>query len=261
MGGVTYDGAPQNLKRVYYEGTDTIYTGYGLCYNHDSGTAATVEEDRAMFVEKPSTTNLRWFAGAVATGYEGGFTGPGWITIVEPGSYCEVWTDLSVTLDTSFLTLETGQYIFGGGLVGFDGRGSAIAKNTIDRSSTAGTAYAYLQDGPESGLVTITNSAAGGGALAGTVSVGVNYHDTAVTLSADATYTVADGVLQSDRVAVIGGATFTTNDYDVTVTSHTTSDPEHYFLKAAGDYAYMKWWDCAAGGEWAVLGATAPTAT
>jgi hypothetical protein len=140
-------------KIVYYEGSDTLDEGDLLCYNRDyngtdaSGTAltsASVSPQRAGRVEKPSTSNINWLAGAVAN-ESAGMTGPGKVVLRVPtarGQECLIRTDQSCTQNTTFLTLVPGQYQAGG-----LGEGKVIAQaiQTIDRSSTEGPVQAIFR--------------------------------------------------------------------------------------------------------------------
>lgn len=258
MIGVTYKQAPQYKQRVYYSGTTTLTEGFPLCYNSDYGTAASIDAQRAYEVEDASTSNNKYFAGVVTESYAG-VTNPQWIEIYLPGSYCNVQTDLSCTIDVTTMTFKIADDEFGVTGVGFDGRGTALAKQTIDRSSTAGLCYAYLQDGPESGGIAEVTPAATGGAQTGTVSFGVTYHGTVAAPTAAATYTIADAVRTGARVAAYCNASMGTSaDIQATITSHVTSDPEVYYMDAADEYVYCAWYGDA-GGKWQNLALTAAT--
>lgn len=148
---VVYEGTELvTTKRVYYEGSDRLDVGDLLCYNRDYGTAADSDQDRLWRVEKPSATNINWFAGSV-TAKSGDTTGPGTIEINVPvrrGQAVTLRTDQSCTINTTILTLVAGQYQAGG-----MGEGIPIAKavQTIDRSSTEGPVLAVLT-GPDVNL-------------------------------------------------------------------------------------------------------------
>jgi hypothetical protein len=239
MSNVTYGTVPQNLRRVYFAGTDAILAGYAFFYNHDIGTAADAEISRADTVEKSTATNNLHFAGVSAEA----FTGPGWFTIVEPGSFALVYTDVNCTIDTGALTVINTSWLFGSTMIGFDGRGTAIPKQTINRSSTNGTVWAYLQDGPESGtiqeMVSMTGAASTPAAMIG----GVQLWNTAKTIAGDTSETVADMVgVNGGRHAVFCGATITTSELIVTVTHHETSDPELFYADGDNEYAYLAWY-------------------
>jgi hypothetical protein len=106
-------------KRVYYEGTDTIYAGYALCYNYDTTTdmnGATIAEGsrcsgRYLRVEKPSAANANFLAGFVAP-ESNGLAGPGEITVVEPtdGVIVDAWIQANCTNATTLLYVTDGSY-------------------------------------------------------------------------------------------------------------------------------------------------------
>lgn len=217
-GDVTYGQVHPIIQRVYYEGTDTLYTGYALCYNQDYGTAANVDESRMYRVEKPSTSNNMFFAGVVAPN-SSGKTGPCWIDIFRPGSLCEVYTNQNCTISTTQearITFEAGQYYFGGLLYGFPGQGSAIVKQTKDRSSTAGLVQAELEVGQQSGGIEHVTPANG----AMTIMLGgVTLFPVTTIAVGNATYTLADGIQPGQRKAFFCEGTMTTSDIVITVTS------------------------------------------
>lgn len=150
------------LKRVMYEGTDTIYEGMALCYNFDTTTnvngltvpttaGITAEgyqnEGKFYYVEKPATANLKWFAGVVARGSWCGTAGPVALDIYIPnGSIVPVRSSISSTVGVHALGINNGSYALGD--VVNDGNGSGrvvgIAMETVDRSSTNGICLAKL---------------------------------------------------------------------------------------------------------------------
>jgi len=157
-------------KRVYYEGTDTIYEGMPLCYNHDTtdniygydkgagGLAisqstpnTTAEgsqnEGKWLRVEAPSLDNQNFLAGVVAGTSEVGKVGPRWLDVYIPnGAIVPVRTDRSVEIN-DFAYLEPDEDdIPNAGTAG--GPVIGIFEETIDRSSTAGLALCKLT-GPE----------------------------------------------------------------------------------------------------------------
>lgn len=104
-----------NYKTVYYDGTDTLATGYCLCYDQDATENGADPADRLGFtVEKPATANIMFFAG-IYTGQQGGITDPGYITIEVPerGQMTEAWTDANMTLGSSGLACQDGDFGFG----------------------------------------------------------------------------------------------------------------------------------------------------
>ena len=151
--------------RVYYEGSDTLYEGYALCYNYDttdnwmgkSAADLTVEsattaegyqnEGKFIRVEKPATANLQWFAGVVA-GNAGGITGPCALDIYVPnGAIVPVRSKISSTVGKHALAIQNAQYYLGNPAAGNTngaGRYVAVAEETVDRSSTEGLCLARL---------------------------------------------------------------------------------------------------------------------
>jgi len=145
-------------KRVYYEGSDTLYEGVALCYNHDTTNnilgwdpenktkdSTTAEgyqnEGKFLRVEKPSASNLKFFAGVV-TQKDAGRTGPCWIDIIVPnGAIVPVRGTESFTIGDK-IYIAAGDYEFTnvpqvGGFCGY-------AMETVDRSSTEGLLLAKL---------------------------------------------------------------------------------------------------------------------
>lgn len=164
---------------VYYEGSDTLYEGYALCYNQDttdnwlgvsnvsatltassvteSGTTAEGSQNEGKFirVEQPATANLQWFAGVVV-GNSNGITGPCAVDIYVPNGACvPVWTNKSCTIGQS-LGINNGSYV----LQAVTGDGTpmpcARVEETVDRSGTNGIALARLY--PTGQQVTATNA-------------------------------------------------------------------------------------------------------
>lgn len=156
---VQYNSEKQPIKKVYYEGSDNLRAGYGLCYNADSNslqgaadtTAAVANIERMVRVEKPTVANAKHFAGVVSAG-DDGKTGPCWITIHPPtanGFGVNLWTTANCTVASTQLFLVGGSYAFstsGNRLV-------AEALQTVDRSTTAGTVLAVLKAPVLSGTV------------------------------------------------------------------------------------------------------------
>ncbi len=160
MGYVQYYTEKQSMKRVFFPGTDTLRTGYALCYDRDNITAdargaglhggATElangadltagyrNYERHTNVEKPTVTNRQWFAGVVAPSSDG-HTGPTWVDIVEPSAVMrsvEAFCEESTTINATQLTVKAGTYALGG--IADGGPIVAEALQTLDRSSTNG---------------------------------------------------------------------------------------------------------------------------
>ena len=125
------EGSRMKLRDVIYEGTTDLFKGQGLCYNFDKGTATDADGNRMNYVELPSTTNNRWFAGVTVQSYKADPAGFRIITIAEPGSVAEIAVDQATTLGTTVLTCSTvtgHKGIFS--YAGLMGRGTAIALQT-----------------------------------------------------------------------------------------------------------------------------------
>lgn len=150
---------------VYYEGSNTVYEGMAVHYNHDTTTnwsgvdrsaaegAETYDTDtpegsqnegKWIRVEEASDDNRRFFAGVVAKGSPGiGAVGPSLVDVYVPnGAIIPVYTDRSVSINDSAY-MEVGQNT----VVNLDLGGEQIGwfMETIDRSSTAGLALCKLQ--------------------------------------------------------------------------------------------------------------------
>ncbi len=147
------DNPQITMKRVYYEGTDTLKKGYCLCYNWDTtdnihgvngatGAAGSTtaegyqNEGKYIRVEKPATDNLHAFAGVVAND---NITGPCWVDIYTPdGGVVPVYT----SADTSGATTPTALYITNASYVATststDNKLIGYAFEKVDRSTTNG---------------------------------------------------------------------------------------------------------------------------
>lgn len=163
---------------VYYEGTDTLKTGYTLFYNFDYGTAATATKDRYSRVEKASSTNIHHFAGVVAEGLpSAGKAGPGLFRLVKPTNVsCTGFSDQACTLGYTLLYVQSGSYYLTDAVYTSstaNSRPVAVALQTIDRSSTAGTVQVLLDDhiAPFAGLGATANNliVASSGVTSGTL--------------------------------------------------------------------------------------------
>jgi hypothetical protein len=186
--------------KVYYEGSDTLYTGYALCYNYDttdnwagvasidatttastiteSGTTAegSQNEGKLLRVEKPATANLQWFAGVVTADYDG-FTGPGPVDIYVPnGAIVPVRSYVSSTVGKHALAIQNGQYYIGNPAAGTTNGAAkyvAVTVETVNRSSTAGVCLARLC--PDEFLYQSHGTTKLHFATAGTVDVAANF--------------------------------------------------------------------------------------
>lgn len=152
-------------KRVYYQGTNTIYEGMALCYNHDTtanvnglNAGVTAEgsqnEGKYFYVEEPSAANMQFPAGAVAVGSWCGTAGPAFLDVIIPnGSMVPIRTNANCVLGVTVLGMAVGSNIFQAVTGDGDPAPMAVAMETVDRSGTTGLVLAKLTS-PVAGLVT-----------------------------------------------------------------------------------------------------------
>ncbi len=146
-------------KRVYYTGTNTIYEGMSLNYDHDAtlnilginkadntkGTTTAEgyqNEGKWKRVEEPSIANSQFHAGCVVGTSEAGKTGPLWLDIYTPtGAIVAVRTDKSVNIN-EVARLEYGQNTYVN-----DGAGVAVGVflETVDRSGQDAAGLALVK--------------------------------------------------------------------------------------------------------------------
>ena len=145
-------------KKVFFTGSDALRAGYAVCYDRDnatatnaSGTTLTLAYEsyaRHRFVEKPSTSNVRWFAGIVTQDYPANSNGQ-YINIVVPtNSIVNLFSAANATANTTKLSVTPGAYTFGAGT----GPIVAEAVQTVDRSSTNGLCQAIMYGVPTDGV-------------------------------------------------------------------------------------------------------------
>jgi len=215
--------APQKMANgdkicVWFEGNGStsvsVYEGQGVCYNWDYGTASASDARRTNRVELPTILNARYFAGVLSRNY----TIPKNGTVVEvyvPGSACNILSKASTTIGVGILTCNAGGTYAGyWQYAGFEGEGSAVPLQTVDRSSTAGLCLAKLQVGAPSGLLEVLTCTAGG---ATTMMVGGTTAFAAATPATDATFTVADGTISGLKKRFVVKGTQTTNNIVITI--------------------------------------------
>lgn len=223
---------PQNIKRVFYTGTDAISQGEGVCYDYDyddgsdPADAADAWTERAKYVAAPSATNNLSFAGVVLRDYAANASGQ-YIEIAVPEGINRCIC-LAKVVDSS-TTIGEGNFLWclGGSSAdagqwtatpqGFAGRGSARILQTL---STAGLCLVQLMDGAESGLVEkiATATLTAGGAITCMVG-GATFFDGPATPASDCTFTLADGTFIGQTKRFYQDGDLTTNDVLITVTS------------------------------------------
>ncbi|MFA5500917.1 MAG: hypothetical protein WC404_07560 [Candidatus Omnitrophota bacterium] len=148
-------------KRVYYEGSSTIYEGMPLCYNQDTtdnitgwsksssavGTTTAEgyqNEGKYLRVEDPASGNLLWLAGYVVGGGWVGKAEATWLEIYVPNGAiipvrtnknCTIGDELGLASGTAYLAAPTGDG---------DPLPCAVAMETVDRSGTNGLVLAKV---------------------------------------------------------------------------------------------------------------------
>lgn len=185
-------------RKVWFTGSTALVRGQGVCFDRDRGTAANEDGTRDNYVELPSTSNNRNFAGVVARPYDAVSGGQG-IEIFEPGSVCKIAVGENTTVNATYLLCsagpaDAGRFARGGGMIG---RGSALALQTTSKK--------------------LSSADDGGGALDSTGKIMTDAGKTFVT----------DGVVVGDTLVVVGGESDGTNvttpgTYTITAVTETT---------------------------------------
>jgi len=264
-------GAPQMMTEVYYTGTDTLYTGYNLCFDFNAadvnsenqtltttsvggitGDGIDVGEEfwnsaRRILVEKPQEGNKLHYAGAVAE-ESSGTAGPGWVKINRPGSVCKVYVysdidseDAAATNSGQLVTIVPGQYYMRSGA--YPGSGSAMTLQDVSKATTAGTVMAELQTGAPSGGHTFVVAMTATGSLSTDLSsplchTGIyEFLTRSALISADPITSVpilaADGNFVGQKCTFVAATTFTSCIVSVTISTG-WHDFESTISKAAG---------------------------
>lgn len=235
--------APTKQRVVFYTGSDAISEGYAVCFDKDYGVATDVQEERSSRVAKPDNTNNNSFAGVATRDYSA-VSGGQFIEIFEPGSYCRIYVDASVTIgENTFVTAQVG----GGGSgtfevanPGFQGRGTARVMQT---RTGAGLIFGELMDGAESGLVETIQAVSA--TAVPMMKGGLTLVTGGITIATDSTDTLADGTFQGMRKAIKLVGTLTTQDYLVTVTNGEqldgATDLASLEFDGAGDFSVLEW--------------------
>lgn len=131
----TYNNDECWFRSVWYTGSDELLPGYALCYDHD----AAVVGNRSSWAEKPSLLNINHFAGLVTPG-QGRKVGPCQVEVVRPMGGARgilAYVNQNIT-SGDVLGVQPGSYALRLGAI-FNGVPVAMAMESVDRSSTAGT--------------------------------------------------------------------------------------------------------------------------
>lgn len=250
------------LASVWFTGSTALTRGMGVCFDHDRTGDGADEPDatRQSYVELPSATNARFFAGVVVRDYAAVSTGQ-MIEIAVPGSVVEVLLyGPSVTNNSQLVTCQAGGTYAGYFTrAGYEGEGTAVPLQTCDASSTAGRCLCKLQEGTPSGLVEVLTPT--GGALGTILTGGVTYI-AACAPSEDPTYTLGtpSPAVEGLRKKFELEGTVTTYDFKLTVTSGLQVDGSTALasiddLDTDGDLICLRW----DGGRWQELYSTGGT--
>jgi len=111
---------------------------------------------------------------------------------------------------------------------------------------------AYLLDGPESGCQEVVQCVDDAAFVA--MVGGFTYLAPGTLTNGDAIETIDDGTYNGQMKAIQCLGSNSTNDAEVTITHHSTSDPEQLFFKAAGESHLMMWF----GAGWHQIANDAP---
>lgn len=155
--------AQANVKQlsVWYEGTDALFEGEGVCYNTDYGTVTAKDGRRNNRVERPSSSNNMAFAGVALRDYAACSTGQQ-IEIAAPGSRgVNVALAVDTVSDTGILSFQVG----GGSGAGrfytgkYRGRGSIVPRQTVTALLEGGMTGATMSvDATDGVTVTVADS-------------------------------------------------------------------------------------------------------
>lgn len=186
-------------------GTSALKKGQGVCYNRDYGTATSIDGGRDKRVELPSQSNNANFAGVCARDYSAASVGSQQIEIFEPGSVCEIAAVAATTVNSTRLTCTvlgaSGTAGISGvfGPVGFGGRGTAVALQTISALASTTTSPGIVASSTD-----------------GTASV--DAAGTTITDTGEFAYAAA-----GDRLLVVGGKATSAAATAVTVGEYTVA--------------------------------------
>lgn len=127
------------VKHVLYDSTVALKEGYCVCYNYDKGTATDGDDESGfVYIEKPSPTNLQYFAGWVnEQSHDAAKSGSSAAVVLinEPGPAAKVYTDQNCTAHSTYLSVAPGQWAAG---ADYEGVPVALANQTVDRTGTSG---------------------------------------------------------------------------------------------------------------------------
>lgn len=259
------------IEWVWFAGNTTLKEGQGVCYDwdyeEDSGDSnkdATVfDARRTNRVEVPTILNARYFAGVTARTYSAK-TGGQFIQIYKPGSTCNVWSIVSNTIGVGLSTCQAGGTNAGYfGLPGFEGEGTAIPLQTINRG-TPGVCMCHLQSGAPSGLQETLDPWSGAEAEAKVFMVGgVSYFSGSADDSGAKTFALADGTITGLKKAFVLLVVLDSDELTITPatagvkldgsTANTT-----IVMETALDFTVLEWGGFVSGSSWNTIAQIGP---
>ena len=149
------------LGVFWYSGTDAIKEGEAFCFNTDYGTATAVDGRRNNFIERPSSSNNRAFAGVAMGDHAASSTGQ-MIEVAMPGSRgVNIALGADTVINTGYLTFQAGGGTGAGRFVkqGYVGRGSAYVRQTVTALLEDGMTGATISvDATDGKTVTVADS-------------------------------------------------------------------------------------------------------
>jgi hypothetical protein len=193
------EGSAPVVGSFWYTGTDAIKEGEAFCFDSDRGTATAVDGKRNNYIERPSITNSKGFAGVALGNHSAQSTGQ-MIQVAMPGSKgVKIALAVDTVLDTGLLSFQAG----GGSGAGrfytgkYLGRGSAIPRQTVAavlEDGVLGT-WSVAVDG-----ITLTVTATAGLAAGDTVVLQAGEQETATEYIVPGKYIIASVTDATDMV-------------------------------------------------------------
>lgn len=182
------------------------------------GTAACWSMSAFGRVGAPSASNNRNFAGVLGTTATVGNTGEARAQLYGPGSICRVYVIEANATVGKIATMIVGGTNAGKFTTSVNPLGGRGCVRLLETCSGAGLVKAEILDGKESGGVEFVTPTSAGGAIS-IMTGGITVFPTAVTLAANATFTLADGDTDGMRKVFLCKAAMTTNKIVITVTN------------------------------------------
>lgn len=259
------------VEWVWFAGSTALKVGQGVCYDwdyeEDSGDSdkdATVFDGRRTNrVEVPTILNARFFAGVTARSYSAKSSGQ-FLEIYKPGSTCNVWSTVSNTIGVGLTTCEAGGDNAGYfGRTGFEGEGSAVPLQTINRG-TPGVCMCYLQTGKPSGLQETLTAWSGAEAEAKVFMVGgVSYFSGSGDDSGAKTFSLVDGTITGMRKAFVCLVALNSDELTITPASvgvklDGSTANSTVVLETVLDFSVLEWGGFTTAATWNTVAQVGP---